>query len=98
MFKNVGLTVDAINQYLIEVLKEATSRGYHFDEGKIDYSYKPQSINVTRGQLQYEVTHLLQKLEVRDHERFKRYNLFEDFKPHPLFTIVEGDIEFWEKV
>ena len=44
----------------------------------------------------FEREHLLKKLEVRDFDRFRQVSLITDLNPHPLFKIVEGEIENWE--
>jgi len=57
-FKKVKNPVDAIDQYLDSVLKEALERGYNFDADKISRSFKKIKINVTEGQMQFETGHL----------------------------------------
>jgi hypothetical protein len=90
--------VDAINQYLSEVYKEAHERHYSFDKSKIDWHFKPQSLTIKCGQLAFETSHLLQKLEQRSPERFYDLREFNGFDAHPLFTMVDGSIESWEKL
>ncbi len=95
-FKSSQKPVDAINTYLAIVYQEAVSRKYNFDKQKVDWSFSLTSIPVTKGQLKYEVTHLLNKLKIRD---LKKYQALKDqliFDPHPLFNLVEGNIEDWE--
>ena len=58
-------------------------------------------MTVTKGQLQYEWKHYLNKLKTqkgRDKELYEKLKLIENPEPHPLFEVVEGDIESWEKV
>lgn len=53
-------------------------------------------MTVKVGQLDYEFAHLMNKLRQRDLER---YHLFQDEKnpqQHPLFEIIQGEIESWE--
>lgn len=97
-FKTQNNPLDCINYYLSEVHKEATQRGYNFDESKISWDFKPVKIQVTSGQLAYETNHLLNKLKTREPNRYKEVSSLSTFEPHPIFTIVEGDIETWEVV
>ena len=89
----------AIVFYLSVVHAEAEQRGYHFDGSKIvtDPVSKPQ-ITVTQGQLTYEWQHLLNKLKQRSPEDYKRQVGCTEIPPHPLFHVVPGGIEAWEKV
>lgn len=95
-FKEVKTPVDAINQYLAEVYEEATHRGYRFNSSKIDWDFKKCTMEVTKGQLEYEVSHLLNKLQSRDPKRFEELQQIKIFDTHPLFTLVEGPIASWE--
>src|SRR5688500_4752198 len=52
----------AISAYLHAVHGEATARGYAFDRSKVGPVRAVGAIAVTRGQLDYEWTHLLRKL------------------------------------
>ena len=95
-FKKAQNPLELINQYLSEVFHEATARNYNFDKEKIDWSFKKSKIPVTDGQMRYEVSHLMQKLEARDMDKFQALTSFEKFEPHPIFDIVPGEIEGWE--
>jgi len=96
-FKESEAPLAAINQYLQIVCDEASARQYHFDASKIETGYKnPSCIKVTKGQLYYEVEHLLQKLKSRDQQKFKKLHKAKKFQAHPLFKIVNGNIEDWE--
>jgi hypothetical protein len=55
-------------------------------------------ITATRGQLEYEWHHLKRKLKTRDPERRVWLEQIKQPEPHPLFCIVEGSVENWEKV
>ena len=96
-FKKSKHPLDAINFYLSIVLKEAETRGYHFDSKKIS-SFKKSKLTVTKGQMDYEVKHLLKKLKTRDPKRFKELKSLRSFEPHPLFRIKAGKVEDWEIV
>jgi len=90
--------VGAINQYLYYIADEGDRRGYKFDRSKLystDHTYK---IDVSSGQLVYEINHLALKL-------FKnKINIPNDFvskmvEPNPFFSVIPKDvIEEWEKV
>jgi hypothetical protein len=95
-FKNSTKPIDAIDQYLAGVHKEAIRRSYQFDERKINWNYQPGKLTVTRGQLEYEIKHLLKKLRVRDENKYKALKALNALAAHPLFKIVEGEIEPWE--
>lgn len=97
-FRESGNAADLINQYLADVLLEAQFRNYNFDKNKIDWNFTPGYLNVTGGQLEYEREHLLKKLKVRDAVRFNQVNMILKLDPHPIFKIVEGEIENWEIV
>lgn len=97
-FKVLSNPVWAINQYLSDVLDEAKSRGYNFDESKVDQNFQPIHLDVTEGQMQYEWQHLLRKLETRDPSRFIEIANLRSSRPHPLFNVVAGEIADWEIV
>lgn len=97
-FKSSQNALNCINCYLSEVYNEALKRGYSFDRTKIDLNCKPCRIFVTEGQLEYEREHLLKKLATRDMERYNNMILLPKFQPHPLFKVIKGQVELWEKV
>ncbi len=97
-FKNSKKPVDAINIYLSFVHQEAVRRKYNFDEQKVDWNSRSTAISVTEGQLKYEVTHLLKKLKIRDLKKYKELKNQRVFDIHPLFNLIEGNIEDWEIV
>ena len=53
-------------------------------------------INVTTGQLEYELAHLKIKLAKRDAARLKDIEKIKKPLPHPLFKPVKGKAETWE--
>ncbi|MBC9795535.1 pyrimidine dimer DNA glycosylase/endonuclease V [Sinomicrobium weinanense] len=96
-FRKTEDPVNAINQYLAEVFREALRRKYNFNREKIQWNFTPVIIKVTSGQMAYETEHLLRKLKLRDLEKFhmlKRSTSPPD--PHPIFKITAGGIEDWE--
>ena len=55
-------------------------------------------IKITDGQLQYERKHLLQKLKIRDKKKHSEFLTKKIIQPNPMFKVIEGDVEQWEKV
>ena len=97
-FKNHPDPLAAIAAYLLEVLREAERRGYHFNAGKILGRGTKARIRVTDGQVAYELTHLLAKLKVRDPLACRRLVQFGSPAIHPLFRVVSGEVEDWEVI
>ena len=97
-FKSHKDPIKAINSYLSYVLEEAKSRGYKFDETKIDFNKASKEINVNSEQLKYEFEHLMKKLKIRDKDKHKLFKDLKKIEPHPLVKIKKGKIESWEKL
>lgn len=98
-FKAATDPVAAIVFYLVAVEAEASKRGYKFDYSKIverEY-FHTHTIPVTSGQLDYEAQWLYAKISARAPEQLFRLNN-PDNLIHPLFHMVEGEIESWEKI
>jgi hypothetical protein len=95
-FKKSKYPVDAINVYLSFIFEEAKSRGYNFNEKKFDADSRKIKLPVTKGQMKYEMEHLLKKLKTRDPALYKKYKSVKTILPHPMFKIVNGKIEDWE--
>jgi hypothetical protein len=95
-FKKSENPIAAINHYLSVVYEEAVKREYNFDPDKIDRNFKSLEIPVTKGQIDYEVEHLLKKLKTRDPERFEKLKEQKIFSVHPLFKRIPGKVEDWE--
>jgi len=96
-FKDTGHSIGAIATYLRGVVEEAERRGYCFDRSKITNRYYRSSISVSRGQIEYEVNHLLGKLSVRDKQRYRALNESRRILLHPMFTKVHGPVADWER-
>jgi len=95
-FKEAPAPLDCINQYLSVVYKEALRRGFNFAKDKIKWEFKPTTLTVTTGQLYYEKEHLLNKLILRDKAQYEVLLNETNFVPHPLFRVIEGEVEDWE--
>jgi hypothetical protein len=96
-FQVCSTPIVTIDSYLRSVYEESVKRGFHFDEGKLGPKVSCHKIPVTQGQLQYELNHLRAKLRSRDTAKYKEISALNQPKPHPLFKVVVGDIEPWEK-
>lgn len=55
-------------------------------------------LEVTEGQLIYEWNHYLNKLAIRNKTLYNTLKQIDTPEPHPIFKVIEGDIEQWEKV
>ena len=88
----------AIAYYLHEVREEAKLRDYQFDPSKFDLDKTPPRILTSSGQLEFEYLHLLGKLRNRSKEKYDRLFELKYVVSHPLFQIIPGEIEGWERV
>lgn len=95
-FRRTENPIGAVGVYLAGLAEEATRRGYKFNASKITSRDFDDKLTVTQGQLDYEWQHLGAKLAVRSPEDALRWQTTAA-APHPLFTVVPGDIEGWER-
>jgi hypothetical protein len=86
-----------INAYLRSVAAEAAARGYSFDASKLGPGRGARRLRATRGQLAYEWQHLMKKLRRRNPALYARWRRTRAPAAHPLFRLVAGDIEPWER-
>lgn len=100
-FKEHHDPLAAITTYLHGLADEADRRGFNFDRSRIvqEPTADLPLIPVPRGQVAYELEFLQHKVENRDPEWFTStlQQLIEP-KIHPIFHLIEGEIEPWEKV
>ena len=96
-FRAHASPVAAINTYLRAVAIEAEKRGYSFDRQKIGPGRRGVALSSTQGQLACEWEHLLRKLKARSPRVYARWRNDARPEPHPLFKIVRGGIESWER-
>ena len=87
----------AIADYLRCVHAEAVNRGYAFAARKVSRASGSGPIVVTRGQVEHEWLHLMMKLSKRDAEARVRLERVKCPQSHPIFRIVPGGVEAWEK-
>jgi len=90
----------AINTYIYYIWLEGCSRGYRFSSDKFDAALIDPSIRITisDAQVRYEVLHLIRKIYIRSRGWLERIAGNRCFNPHPIFQVVPGDIEPWEKL
>lgn len=113
------LNENAINIYLYHIWYEANKRGYKFNHNKIPQidvieqikDSDHNKLTVTKGQLVFEISHLLKKLKIRDRKKYLEvskeiewreganhlYYNENKIKANPIFKIVNGNKEEWEK-
>jgi hypothetical protein len=97
-FRETARPTDAMTTYLSYVFDESVKRGYHFDQKKIRHAKSGKRMNVTTGQLLYELEHLRKKLRNRNLYGYKQLRGIIVPDAHPLFREVPGDIEEWERL
>jgi len=97
-FKYHPKPMEAIGFYLKGIHVESIKRGYKYNYSKILY---PDSvidpINLTFGQIKYEFDLLQERLKVRNPEKYGENTGIKKLECHPLFKIVPGLPEKWEK-
>lgn len=87
----------SVASYLAAVHDESLRRGYSFAAEKVGARRDPTRIEVTRGQLDFEWEHLMAKLRARSPKQHERWLTMSAPEPHPLFTVVNGGVESWER-
>jgi hypothetical protein len=79
------------------VYLESRERGYHFNPAKLAKRKSCDPLEVTTGQLRYEMKHVRKKLKLRNPVRYRIVRNVRIPRPHPLFVKVPGNIEEWER-
>lgn len=95
-FREAASPQEMIAAYLHIVHDEATKRGYNFDRSKLTEASAVENITVTEDQLDYEWTHLRNKLQVRAPDLLARFESVARPEPHPLFYVIPGAVADWE--
>lgn len=87
----------AVEKYLHVVHAQSLARGYRFDAGKLGAHVAVAPIPATRGQLAHEWQHLLAKLRTRSPAVFAEWQAVAKPEANPVFELVAGPIEAWER-
>ena len=96
-FRSHPAPLSAINFYLRVLHEEACQRDYKFDCTKIGPVRNQAKLRVTTGQLLFELRHLSAKVRQRAPNESHQLPRHKEVKPHPLFRIIEGPLEAWER-
>ena len=105
-FRQCGFPKLAIGKYLMCLYFESLNRDWEFNHKLIDSSpyFSPDSkLPVNYAQVLYEFDWLLSKVKVRDSKHFSKLIEVREYQkifnplPHPLFRIIPGPIEGWER-
>ena len=97
-FKKSANPLDNINWLLFYIWEEANNRHYSFNYSEISNISSKEKIKVTRNQVAYEYCYLLYKLSQRSEDKWKQaINYIYDIPLSPVFQMVEGKIEDWER-
>jgi len=101
-FQNHKKPIYAIGFFLLKLWEEARKRGYNYNISKIiKLAKKVKPIEVTKGQILFEFNNLKERLKRRSQVKFKEIQNLEKLeiypKPHPLFIVIDGEVEPWEK-
>lgn len=88
----------AIDAYLSAVYAEAAARGYRFDASKLQRPAPCPAMPVTLGQVEYEFDCLRERLRRRNRQRYEELIGINCPDVHPIFYVVQGGIEEWERV
>ena len=92
--------LNALCTYLDEVYEEANKRGLKYNKELI-YPHKQfeDKIKVSKGQLLFEHSWYLSKMQTRDLEQFNKLSKLNFLEVNKIFKVVENDmrIEKWEK-
>ena len=83
---------------MYQIYLESKIRWYNFDLSKIESNTEQWIINVTKWQINYEFKHLLNKLQLRDPDRYNKYLNEKNIEVNSIFKIINWDIEEWEKI
>lgn len=104
-FRGAANPLETVGAYLRGLHDDAVGRGYSFNEQKIIVARADEApglagggirLTVTQGQLDYEWAHLGEKLMRRSPDDGVRWQRATPM-PHPIFEIVPGGVEAWER-
>jgi len=98
-FKGHEDPIAAIGFYLLKIQEEARMRGYDYNHLKVGKPLEEvKRIQITDGQLAHEYIVLMERLAQRAPKKYieLKEKTTEIPQPHPIFIVVEGDVEPWE--
>ncbi|GMA31531.1 pyrimidine dimer DNA glycosylase/endonuclease V [Litorihabitans aurantiacus] len=96
-FREDPAPVRAIGAHLTALAQEATARGYRFDVSRIlEPGPADGRLEVTSGQLAFELAHLRTKVEARSAAHVPVLDA-RVLRPHPVFREVPGPVAAWER-
>lgn len=78
-------------------MKNQKKRNYNFNRDRIGNKFQDYKIDVTEGQINYEIKHLKRKLKKRDLESYNKLKIIKCPELNPIFKPVKGKIESWER-
>ncbi|MBN1645161.1 hypothetical protein JW851_03960 [Candidatus Woesearchaeota archaeon] len=97
-FKVLKKPLPAINSYLLYIYKESCDRGYCFNKKNISKPFRKSKLSIKKGQILYEFNLLKKRLKIRAKDKYKELLKIKRIEPNPLFKIIKGSTEDWEKV
>ncbi len=97
-FKRHENPIALINSYLLNIYNESKERDYRFNKNKIGPNFTESRINVTYGQIMYELKHLKSKVKLRDPSKYIKLLKITEPETNPVFCVIQGDIEDWEVI
>ena len=97
-FKKQKNPLKYLDSYLNNIYHESENRGYNFNKKKIGSITSKEQITVSEGQLKYELKHLREKLKTRDRKKYQEIYHIDLPLPNPVFNVIPGDVESWEKL
>jgi hypothetical protein len=95
-FREHPRPLQAIDNYLYWIWREACQRGYCFDRRKIGRIKEVIKIRIRMGQIEYEYRRLRSKIKARCPNTRPTHKP-RRIETHPLFKTVAGPIEAWER-
>jgi hypothetical protein len=99
-FKSQDNPLQLLCNYLHYLWEDSVERGYSFNRRLIQLEKTNHKLKENQGQLEYEWHLLLSKLKIRSPYQYTcriDERTFEDLRPSPVFTIIPGGIQDWEK-
>ena len=96
-FKKQENPIVFIDTYLLNVYRESIKRNYNFDREKFGLNFTNSQIEVTDGQILYELKHLKRKLKIRDLNKYTELKKVKFPDVNPVFKVVKGNMESCER-